>query len=116
MTLLASGTGIVLFFRLLFDPRCRRGIDAANREMMGGNGFKFRLIPIFDARWGTFGTRVGSPLLLAVRAVLFVELAAAMVLTGRGVPDLLFLAMASFFVVMLLSLIHVGVAGNAPST
>lgn len=114
MSLLAATTAIVLFLRLLFDPRCRRGIEAATREMMGGQGFQFRLTPIFDPHWGIFGSRAGPPLLLAIRAALVVELFAAMVLTGRGVPDLLYLAFASFFVVMLLSLIHVGLGRSTP--
>lgn len=115
MTLLAAGTAIVLFLRLLLDPRCHRGINAANREMLGSHGFQFRLTPILDPQWGLFGSRAGSPLLLMVRAVLTVELVAAMLLMGRGVAqDLLHLAFASFFVVMLLSLAHVGLARNAP--
>ena len=114
MTALAAGTAIVLFMRMLFDPTCRRGINAANRETMGVPGFKFRLTPILDRRWGLFGDRGGSPLLLSIRAILAVELVLAMVLTSRGVPDLLQLAFASFFVVMMLSLIHVGLTSNAP--
>lgn len=113
MTLLAAGTAILLFLRLLLDPRCHRGIAAANRELMGGHGFQFRLTPIRDPQWGIFGSRAGSPLLLTIRAVLAVELVAAMLLTGREGPDLLYLASASFFVVMLLSLINAGLARNA---
>ncbi|WP_409604707.1 hypothetical protein [Brevundimonas sp.] len=111
-TLVAAGAATVLFARLLFDPRCHRGIDAANREVMGGIGFP-RWMPIFDPQWGLFGSRGGSPLLLTIRAVLIVEVVAAMVLTGRGVPDLHYLALASSFVAMLLSILHVGLARNA---
>ena len=114
MSLLAAGIILVLFLRLLVDPACRRGIDAANREMMGGQGFRFRLTPILDPRWGLFGTRVGSPLLRAIRVLILAELVAAMGLTGRGPPDLLLLAAASLGVVMMLSLIHIGVTTPAP--
>lgn len=63
-------------------------------------------LPVLHPQWGIFGSRAGSPLLLTIRAVLFVEFIAAMLL-AREVPILQFLASASFGVVMMLSLIHV---------
>ncbi|WP_339872536.1 hypothetical protein [uncultured Brevundimonas sp.] len=114
LALLAAAVTTVLFLRMLLDPRCHRGIGAANREMMGGSGFKFRLTPIFDPDWGIFGSRAGSPLLLTIRAILFVEFGAAVVLSG-GVPDLLHLAAASFAVAMMLSLLNVSLGRTASS-
>ena len=97
LALLAAAVTTVLFLRMLLDPR-----------------FKFRLTPIFDPDWGIFGSRAGSPLLLTIRAILFVEFGAAVVLSG-GVPDLLHLAAASFAVAMMLSLLNVSLGRTASS-
>ncbi len=97
---------------MLFDPRCHRGIKAANQEMMGDHGFQFRLTPVLDPQWGIFGSRAGSPLLLTIRAVLFIEVIAVMLL-AREAPILQFLAYASFGVVMMLSLIHLAGTGHS---
>ena len=105
LAMLAGAIVILLFLRVLFDPKCHRGIEAANREMMGDQGFQFRLIPILDAQWGLFGSRAGTPLLLAVRGILLIEALVAMLLI-REAPGLTFLAFASLGVVMMLSLLH----------
>ena len=97
LALLAAAVTTVLFLRMLLDPR-----------------FKFRLTPIFDPDWGIFGSRAGSPLLLTIRAILFVEFGAAVVLSG-GVPALLRLAAASFAVAMMLSLLNVSLGRTASS-
>lgn len=106
----AAGFVVVLFVRALFDPRVRRGIDAANREILGPHGFQFRRTKLNDPRWGVFGTQTGSPVLLAVRAVLFIELLAAMPFVGLVGSELLHLAAASAGVAMMLSFIHAGLA------
>ena len=85
LALLAAAVTTVLFLRMLLDPRCHRGIG-----------------------------RAGSPLLLTIRAILFVEFGAAVVLSG-GVPDLLHLAAASFAVAMMLSLLNVSLGRTASS-
>ena len=109
MTLVAAAATIVLFLRMLFDPRCRRGIDAANAELRGGRSWpSMRRIKFFDDEWGLFGTRSGDRPLQLVRAVLFVEFIVALVLTGSERTDLLLLAAASFAVTMMLSIIHIG--------
>jgi hypothetical protein len=113
LALLAAAVAILLFLRMLFDPRCHRGIKEANHEMMGDHGVQFRLTPVLDPQWGIFGSRAGSPLLLTIRAVLLIEIIAVMLL-AREVPILHFLAFASFGVVMMLSLLHV--AGTSHST
>ena len=105
----------MLFMRMLFDPQCRRGIDAANTELRGGqplSPFHFRRIGFFDPQWGVFGSRVGERPLQLVRTVLFFEFIVALVLTGRGRSDLLLLAAAAFAVAMMLSIIHLGL--NTP--
>lgn len=112
LALLAAAVALLLFLRMLFDPRCHRGIKAANQEMMGDHGVQFRLTPALDRQWGIFGSRGGPPLLLAIRAILLIELIAVMLL-AREVPILQFLASASFGVVMMLSLLHV--AGTSHS-
>lgn len=112
LALLAATVALLLFLRMLLDPGCHRGIKAANQEMMGDHGFQFRLTPVLDPQWGIFGSRAGSPLLLTIRAVLFIEVIAVMLL-AREAPILQFLAFASFGVVMMLSLIHV--AGTSHS-
>lgn len=105
LAILAAAIVTLLFLRMLFDPACHRGIEAANREMMGGQGFQFRLMPILDPQWGLFGSRGGTPLLLAVRGILFIEAIVTMFLV-REAPTLTLLAFASFGVVMMLSLLH----------
>ena len=113
LSLLAAAVAILLFLRMLFDPRCHRGIKAANHEIMGGHGVQFRLTPLLDPDWGIFGSRMGSPLLLTIRAVLLIEVIAVM-LVAQEVPVLQLLAFASFGVVTMLSLLHV--AGTSHST
>ena len=113
LALLAAVVAILLFLRMLFDPRCHRGIKAAHYEMTGDHGVQFRFLPVFDPQWGIFGSRVGSPLLLTIRAILLIEMIAVMLL-AREMPVLHFLAFASLGVVMMLSLLHV--AGTSHST
>lgn len=113
LALLAAAVAILLFLRMLFDPKCHRGIRAANQEMTGQHGVPFRLDPLLHPQWGLFGSRAGSPLLLIIRAVLAVEIIVVMLLL-QGSPLLLLLAFASFGVVMMLSLLHV--AGSVHST
>lgn len=113
LALLAAAVAILLFLRMLFDPKCHRWIRAANQEMTGQHGVPFRLTPLLDPQWGLFGSRAGSPLLLIIRAVLAVEIIVVMLLL-QGSPLLLLLAFASFGVVMMLSLLQV--AGSVHST
>lgn len=113
LALLAAAVAVLLFLRMLFDPRCHRGIKAAHHAMMGDHGVPFRFIPILDPQWGIFGSRAGSPLLLTIRAALLIE-AIAVMLLSREVPTLPFLAFSSFGVVMMLSLLHV--AGTSKPT
>ena len=114
MTLVAAAATIVLFLRMLLDPRCRRGIDVANAEMRGGRPWpNTRRLKFSDPEWGLFGTRSGSRYLQILRAVLFFEFVAALVLPGRGRTDLLLLAATSFAVTMMLSIIHVGLNTQA---
>ena len=112
LALLAAAIAILLFLGMLFDPGCHRGIEAAKREMMGDQGFQFRLTPILDPRWGIFGSRAGTPLLLTIRAALLIECIAVMLL-ARAVPILIFLAFASLGIVMMLSLLHVARTSQA---
>ena len=105
----AAAVAVVLFLRMLFDPRCRRGIDAANVELRGGRPWPSgRGIKFADPEWGFFGSRVGTPALLRVRAVLFVEFILAMVLSGWGGSDVLVLSFAGLAVAMMLTIIHAG--------
>lgn len=116
MTLVAAAVTIALFLRMLFDPRCRNGIDAANAQLRGGRPWpSMRRVKFSDPEWGLFGTRTGNRPLKILRAVLFFEVIAALVLTGRERTDLLLLAAASFAVAMMLSLIHVGLNTQAHS-
>jgi hypothetical protein len=107
-TYVAAAVAAVLFLRMLFDPKCHRGINAAKREMRGDRPFGFRWISFSDPQWGLFGSRAGEPALLWVRAVLMGEFILAMLLSGKEGSDILLLAFAAFFVAMMLSIIHVG--------
>ena len=106
---LAAALAVVLFLRMLFDPKCRRGIDAANLELRGGRPWPWgRKIKFADPEWGIFGSRGGEPGLLRVRAVLFVEFILAILLSGRNGSDVLVLSFAGLMVAMMLTIIHVG--------
>lgn len=105
LALLAGAIVTLLFLRILLDPRCHRGIEAANREMMGEHGFQFRLTPILDPQWGIFGSRGGTPLHMTVRAFLILECIVVMLLPGDA-TSLVLLAFGSLGIVMLLSMLH----------
>ena len=103
----AAALAIALFVRMLLDPKCRRGIDAANIELRGGKPWPSgRRIKFSDAEWGLFGSRVGTPALAWVRAALFVEFILAMLLSGRNGSELSVLSFAALAVALLLSIIH----------
>jgi hypothetical protein len=109
MTLVAAAMTATLFLRMLFDPRCRRGIDTANAQMRGDTPWPSTRRPRFsDPQWGLFGTRYGDQPLQALRAVLLLELIVALLLGRGGRIDLLALTGASFSVTVMLSLIHLG--------
>ncbi len=116
MTLIVAAMAIVLFLRMLFDPQCRRGIDAANAELRGGRPWPTaRRIKFSDPEWGLFGSRSGNRPLQVVRAALLLEFIVTLLLTGKGRTDLLLLAAASFAVAMALTIIHVGLNTHTQS-
>jgi hypothetical protein len=113
LTWVAAAVAALLFLRMLLDPQWHRGIWAANRELQGDRPFRLRGPKLTDPQWGLFGSRGGTRPLLLVRAVLFLEFIAALVSSGVGKPDVLFLASAGFAVAIMLSLIHIGL--NMPA-
>jgi hypothetical protein len=114
VTLVAAAVTIALFLRMLFDSRCRRGINAANAELRGGRPWPSRRqVKFSKPEWGLFGARYGNRPLRILRIVLFFEFIVAFVLTGRDRTDLLLLAGASFAVTMMLSIIHIGLNTQA---
>ena len=107
---LAAAVGALLFLRMLFDPKCRRGIMAANSEMRGSQTGRSWAPSFFDPGWGLFGSRLGSRALLGLRAILLVEFGLT-IITGDGRPtDVPLLAFTGLMIVMLLGLIHLGVS------
>jgi hypothetical protein len=117
MTLVAAALIICLFLRMLFDPRCRRGIETANAELRGGRPWpSARRVKFSDPEWGLFGTRYGARPLQVLRAVLLLEFIVALVLTGGDRTDLLLLTAASFTITIMLSIIHVGLNTEAQGT
>ena len=113
VTYVCGATTLILFLRMLFDPRCHRGLETANREMHGDQPFRAKWPKLSDPQWGLFGSRAGDKSLLFVRAVLSCEFGVAL-LFSRVRPDLTLLAAASFGVAMMLSLLHVGLKPSAP--
>ena len=107
-TIVTAGVAFVLFLRMLFDPQCHRGIDAANKEIQGDQPFRFRWIRPLDPQWGLFGSRTGMRSLQAVRAVILFEFITTLFLAGKNETDLLLLAVSAFAVVIMLSVIHAG--------
>jgi hypothetical protein len=109
---IAAAVAALLFLRMLFDPKCRRGIVAANSEMRGSQTGRSWGPSFFDPSWGLFGSRLGSRALLGLRAILLVELILA-ALTNRGARhDVPLLAFTGLMIVTLLGLIHLGL--NTP--
>ena len=109
VTLIVVGVLLVLFLRLLFDPKVRQGIYAANAELRGVKSWPGSFMPKpFDPEWGLFGSRMGDPPLQVVRVVSFAEFAVALLLSRHERPDLLILAAASFTVTLMLTIIGVG--------
>ena len=108
MTLVAAGCLLLLFFRVLFDPACRSGINAANKELQGNQPFRLRWTGPFNRDWGLFGSRMGDRPLQIVRAILLVEFILALVLTSHDRPDLLLLSATSFAIAIILTILHVG--------
>jgi hypothetical protein len=115
MTLVAAAVALALFLRMLFDPRCRRGVDAANAELRGDAPWpRMQRVKFSDPEWGLFGKRYGNRRLQVVRTILFFEFMIALALTGRERTDLLLFAAAAFAVTMMLSIIHVGLNTQSP--
>ena len=112
MTYFCAAATLMLFLRMLFDPRCHRGIEAANRELLGDQPFRAKWPKLNDPQWGLFGSRGGDKSLMFVSAVLFCEVVVAMPFS-RVRPELLLLAAASLGVTMMLSLIHIGLSCSA---
>jgi hypothetical protein len=109
LTLVAAATAAALFVRWVLDPRCRRGIAAANRELQGDQPFRpRRRLRLLDPEWGLMGSRVGGRALLVVRAVLMFEFTLALLVSGQAHHEVLILAAAGFAVTIMLSLLHVG--------
>lgn len=110
MTFVSLGVLLALFFRMLFDAQCRRGIDAANIELRGGAPWpgKIRPFMFFDPQWGLFGSRMGGRFLQLIRAILFGEFLIALVFSHKVRPDLLVLTASAFGVTVMLTIIHVG--------
>jgi len=113
LTYVAGVVAIMLFVRLVLDPKIRRGIDAANIEMRGGRPWPGMNRAFFDRDWGLFGSRLGSRPLLALRAILLVEFVLAMMLSGRKGSDLLALSFVALMIAMLLGLMRVGLGMRA---
>lgn len=114
VTYVCAAATLVLFLRMLFDPRCHRGVETANRKIHGDQPFRANWPKLSDPQWGIFGSSAGDKWLLLVRAVLFCEFGVAM-LFSRVRPDLTLLAAASFGVAIMLSLLHVGLKPSAPN-
>ena len=103
---IAAAVASMLFLQMLFDPRCRRGMFAATSEMFDGGPWYRR--GFFDPEWGIFGSRLGSPTLLTLRAVVLVELVLAVVLSRHVPADVPMLAFAALMIVQLLGVIQLG--------
>jgi hypothetical protein len=109
LTFIAVGAVTVLFVRMLFDANIRQGISAANIELRGGSFFQRP----FDSKWGLFGSRMGGRPLRVIRTVCFAEFVVALLFSRHDGRDLLFLALASFGVTLMLTIIHVGLNTQA---
>jgi hypothetical protein len=46
LTIASAGILAALFIKALFEPACRRAVDATNKEMQGDKPFQLRWIPL----------------------------------------------------------------------
>jgi hypothetical protein len=112
MFYVAAAVAALLFLCMLFDPRRHRAIHQANVDMRRGQSLgNFPKVRLLDPEWGLFGTRAGTPALLAIRAVLLLELILALLLSGKYGPsrDVALLAFAAVFITVELGLVRLPV-------
>jgi len=101
LTWVAASIGVVLFVRLIFDPKVHRTVFAFSGEIQA---IPYRRLP-FNPTWGLFGKRVADQRLRAVRGVLFVECILAMPFISVG-KDILLLAFVGLILVQMLSIVQ----------
>jgi len=101
-TILMSGTVDFLFFRILFSPTIRQGVNAARREVQGRDSW----INVRDPVWGIFGSRTGSPALLWLRAVLVIGILPIGLFQNWIGMDVVLLWLAGSLVAVELGIMH----------
>ncbi|MDF7776915.1 hypothetical protein P1X14_16780 [Sphingomonas sp. AOB5] len=106
VTILAGGTAVLLFVRMLFSRTYRQGVYAVNREAQGNDPWPGRARKFRDPEWGLFGSRAGSPALLWLRAVFILGPLPIGLLQNWLDPEVLWLWIAGAFVAMELSVMH----------
>lgn len=109
-TIIVSGTAVFLFIRMLASGTYRDGINAANVEMQGNDPWPGRPKKFGDPDWGLFGVKTGSPALLWLRAILVIGILPIALLQNWIGIDVVWPWVASAFVAMELSLMHVALS------
>ena len=107
-----TSVAVLLFLKMLFSRFYRRGVDLANLDMRGSDPWPGKPKGFSDPDWGLFGARTGDPVMLRVRAVLFLgamPLALAQAWVGIEVVKLWW---AGLFVVLELSVMHTAIASH----
>jgi len=101
-----GGIALLQFLRMLFSRPFREGIKAVANEMQGDEPWPGKSKKFLDADWGLFGKRVGSPVLLWVRAVLVLGIIPVFIIESLISVEVVWLWMAGSFVAMELSMLH----------
>ncbi len=112
-TIVVGGTAVFLFVKMLCSRAYRRGFDAAIREMQGSDPWPGRAKRFNDPDWGLFGSRVGSPALLWVRAILVLGILPMGLLQNWIGMDAVLLWFAGGFVAAELSIMHLALSQYA---
>lgn len=109
-TILAGGTTVLLFVRMLFSRTYRRGIDALSREMRGNDPWPGRRKSLADPEWGAFGSRTGPPALRWLRAILVFGILPVVLLQKLIGAEVVGVWAAGTFLVMELTMMHMALS------
>src|ERR1700739_432768 len=108
LTLAEGITAGLVFVRSALDPGFRRGFSTFARRIM-----EFRRITpwrkqFFDPDWGCFAPRYGSLSLRFLQLAALFEALVSVFVAHAGMDDIVFLAVATFFVATGIGTLYVG--------
>ncbi|WP_321326942.1 hypothetical protein [uncultured Parasphingorhabdus sp.] len=103
----------VLFMRIISCKAYRSGIANINLAMQGTDPWPGRGKKLSDPEWGLFGRNFGTPLILKVRAILFLGTIPAALMQNWLGPEIFYLWFAATFLSLELSLMYGALHGTS---